>query len=119
MGEALSLLKYCKEYGVICTLAIILFRLFHFLGDKSMIYWMIVKFKHRTILNYLYHHYYIKLQNKGQQQVEKNPYANCIWTAWLQGEENAPEVVKLTIASMRKSVTPKATQITRFRRKPA
>lgn len=42
----------------------------------------------------------VVIENLGKDSALKN---NCIWTMWWQGEENAPELVKTCIASMREN----------------
>lgn len=46
--------------------------------------------------------YKYALQNKLPADLQPNGrYQNCVWTLWLQGEENAPQVVKNCIKSFR------------------
>lgn len=46
--------------------------------------------------------YKYALQNEIPDDLQPNGrYQNCVWTLWLQGEENAPQVVKNCIKSFR------------------
>lgn len=46
--------------------------------------------------------YKYALQNELPTDLEPNGrYQNCVWTLWLQGEENAPQIVKNCIKSFR------------------
>ena len=106
IGKRLKYLwKYYKEYNFKCLLALILSSLFPCSGDDSQWRKRILQYKHKVITKYLHVHYYLPLCKKNSQIMEKNikRYDNCIWTAWLQGEENAPEVIRLTIASIRQN----------------
>lgn len=97
--------EYCKEYGARCTAAFILSSLFPYSGNGSPWRKKILKYQHKVIADYLDQHYYSpSQQNRPQQQQSgAGDYENCIWTAWLQGEENAPEVIRLTLASIREN----------------
>lgn len=102
--KLLSLFKYLKEYGIKCTAIEIISRLFPYSKGSSSFRWNLLQIKHKTIMAYLYKHYYKAISNKHLHNEEKtNPYPQRIWTAWLQGEENAPEVIQLTISSIRKN----------------
>lgn len=61
------------------------------------------KNKDRAIMRYLDNHYYACSTEKKQQGKDQGSNHECIWTAWLQGEEKAPEVIKLTLESIRKN----------------
>lgn len=62
-----------------------------------------MQYKNQAILDYLYKNYYNRKKiDTPQKESDDNNWSGCIWTAWLQGEENAPEVIQLTIASMRR-----------------
>ncbi len=106
IGKRLNYLwKYYKEYNFKCLTAYILSSLFP--RSENALQWRkkILQYKHMAITKYLYAHYYSPLCEKSIQTKKNNTkqYDNCIWTAWLQGEENAPEVIRLTIASIRKN----------------
>ena len=46
--------------------------------------------------------YEYALRNKLPADLQPNGrYPNCVWTLWLQGEENAPQVIKNCIKSFR------------------
>ena len=98
-----SLLLYYKQFGMACFIANILTKLFPYKENGSRFSWRILQFKHRRILKYLHKKYYSKKFTEYVCINRKGLYKNCIWTAWLQGEEDAPEVVRLTLASIRKN----------------
>lgn len=52
--------------------------------------------------NYLYKHYYPLIKNRPKYLGELHEKTNIIWICWLQGEENAPELIKVCIRSIRK-----------------
>lgn len=52
--------------------------------------------------NYLYKHYYPLIKNRPKYSGELHEKTNIIWICWLQGEENAPELIKVCIRSIRK-----------------
>ena len=93
---------YIKEYGLKCFLAINLSKLFSFTDNDPQWKRNILQYKHKVILDYLCN--YLSLEKEEHSSVrvnDKDEYKNCIWTAWLQGEEDAPEVIKLNFASIR------------------
>lgn len=101
--KKLHLYHKIQEYGIKCTMVSLLSGLFDYGKHKLKWNWLVLQKKHKTILNYLTKHYYnniktITCEKKDNQKV----YSQCIWTAWLQGESNAPKVIQLTIQSMRK-----------------
>lgn len=99
----LNLYRYLKEYGFKCTFIFCLCMLFPYSETKNG-RWrrQLIQRKYRTLTNYLYRHYYQTSESSQQVVSGQNRYNNCIWTAWLQGEENAPEVIRITLASIRK-----------------
>lgn len=98
-----SLLQYYKKFGFACFIATILSWLFPYKENGSRFSWIILQFKHRRIMEFLEKRYYSK-ENKVHAGINRNElYNNCIWTAWLQGEEDAPEVIRLTLASIRRN----------------
>lgn len=59
--------------------------------------------KHRLILDYIDKHYGNMIySNVAAEDIKKITPDCTIWTCWWQGEENAPEIVKACINSMRK-----------------
>ena len=94
--------RYLKEYGFKCTLAFYLCVLFPY-SETQNGKWRqkLIQHKYSTLSNYLYR-YYLTSGGDHQHKSNENKYTNCIWTAWLQGEENAPEVIRITLASIRK-----------------
>lgn len=72
---------------------------FHFLRDENI---LSLQWEYKT-----YHHlkkkYTYVLNSPFQEKTDTpNPYPDKIWVSWLQGEENAPALVKKCIASIRK-----------------
>lgn len=103
MNRIKARFMYFREYGLKCTAVAFLAGIFSFLKPESKPGSIIYKIKHKVFLGYLNRHYYTDCENKTMPKgPEENRYHQCIWTAWLQGEEKAPEVIKLTIRSMRK-----------------
>lgn len=94
--------RYYKEYGLKCTIIMAIYHLFQHADNDSYIKRGIVQLKHSVICNYLKSHYYNVAISERKDSSINNGYSQCIWTAWLQGEENAPEVICLTISSIRK-----------------
>lgn len=92
---------YCKEYGLSCFFIILLSRLFPYETKKNY-RWRLLQYKHKVLLNYLTKHFYPVALNSEVKYQQNSQYRECIWTAWLQGEENAPESIRMTLASIRK-----------------
>lgn len=97
-----NICRYYKEYGIKCTSAYLLCMMFPYSESKNG-KWRrrITQHKYKTLTNYLYR-YYQTSESDQQYSSGENNHINCIWTAWLQGEENAPEVIRMTLASIRK-----------------
>lgn len=96
---------YCKEYGFNCYISSLPYNLYFRLRESVPIGKgaKLLFCKHDAIINYLYIHYYSMIDDYLMvNKKEEKDYRNCIWTAWLQGEELAPEVIKMNLASMRK-----------------
>ena len=94
---------YCKEYSCSCYFSTMPYNLYICIKGNGSIEKKLLERKHKYILKYLYNHYYSKIEIDEKTYFTKEKrYDNCIWTAWLQGEENAPEVIKMNLASMRK-----------------
>lgn len=98
-----SLILYYKKFGIYCSIAVFLSKLFPFKDGGTKLSWIILQCKHLSILRYLDRKYYSKVEAIDISNKGGTTYKKCIWTAWLQGEENAPEVVRLTLASIRKN----------------
>ena len=98
------LFGYYKEYGIKCTIAYYLCILFPY-SEKKRNSWRqkILKYKYKTMSNYLYKYFTQSTQNKQKNNNCESAFDGIIWTAWLQGEENAPEVIRITLASMREN----------------
>jgi len=102
VNKAKHAIMYYKEYGCVCFLITFLNRLFPYKPGSSF-RWRLLQTKHKVLLDYLSNRYYpfaLKAQVKFQNE---SKYGECIWTAWLQGEEAAPEPIKMTLASIRKN----------------
>ncbi len=96
-------LKYCKEYGMICFLLVEFSNRFPYKEGGSKTSWKFLQKKHAVILKHLTKRYYVEPESVSEEEFNNNIlFKNCIWTAWLQGEDNAPEVIRLTLASIRK-----------------
>lgn len=102
MERIKSFFGYCREYGIRCSVVLLFSNLFP--CSRNNLKWRkkIEEKKRKIILDYLNNNYYVEIEGTASLGDEKNPYRYCIWTAWLQGEEKAPEVIRLTIESMRR-----------------
>lgn len=98
--------KYIHEFNLVCFITNLLSTIIPYKTEDNKIAWFLLQRKHNSILRYLYR-YYNRAVRADTQQLSDNKvmkgYEKCIWTAWFQGEENAPEVIQLTIASIRKN----------------
>ncbi len=101
----MNLLKYYKEFGIKCLQAHVLSSLFPYSRDTAQWRRRILKYKHKVISKYLQDHYYACTYDNviEEEHTRGNQFKNCIWTAWLQGEDKAPEVIRLTLSSIRKN----------------
>lgn len=95
---------YIKEYGIKCFVAVCLSKVFSYTDNGPQWKWNILQYKHKAIMQYLYKYSYIQEEDHSLENKSNNTeYKNCIWTTWLQGEENAPEIIQLNLASIRKN----------------
>lgn len=101
-NSILHLFRYCKEYGIKCTLAFYLCMLFP-CSEIKIGGWRkkLLIHKHNTIASFLYRHYPPAMDQGNEKELCANNHSDSIWTAWLQGEENAPDVIRITLASKR------------------
>lgn len=58
--------------------------------------------EHRNAFNNIQKYKYAMQHDIPQNLQPDGRYKDCVWTLWLQGEENAPQVIKNCINSMRK-----------------
>ncbi len=79
-------------------------QLFPYNDNKGKLSWKLLQHKHKVLLKYLTKHYYPVALHTEVKSQQESQYKDCIWTAWLQGEENAPESIRMTLASIRKNV---------------
>jgi len=63
------------------------------------------------IFTYLKTKYEVFLKNYKKQLNETHEYSNIIWWCWFQGEENAPELCKTCLASIRREMPDKEIRI--------
>ncbi len=100
--KLLHLLRYYKEYGFRCTFAFFLSILFPYTNTKNgYLRRTIAQYKYKRLTNYLDQYYSKTAEFMPEQTSSESNCSNTIWTAWLQGEQNAPEVIRLTLASIR------------------
>ena len=97
-----SMLDYGREYGIKCLLAVSLSNLFQYKKGRKLS-WRLLQYKHKVMTDYLYKNYYSKVYEKRLQTTIESQFHQCIWSAWLQGENEAPDVIRLTLASIRKN----------------
>ena len=97
--------RYYNEYGIRCTFAFLLCILFPYSNAKNRNWRQrILRYKNKTFTNYLQKYYRQTAESRQEPAVAcENDSRNSIWTAWLQGEENAPEVIRITLASIREN----------------
>ena len=96
--------KYIHEFNLICFITNLLSTIIPYKNKGNRFAWFLLQKKHNSILRYLSRYYYKAVKEDIHffaSDTEK--YDRCIWTAWFQGEENAPEVIQLTLASIRKN----------------
>lgn len=97
------LYQFYREYGYRCFIARLLSELFPYKNDKSAIGNRILQYKFKVYIKYLTRYYQELQTDSGLKNADKNQYKEYIWTAWLQGEENAPEVICMNLASVRRN----------------
>lgn len=90
-----------KEYGLKCCIPVWLSNAFPYKSKENDFRWKLLQKKHDSIIKYLSKNYY-RESDSDISQKQTLIHTGCIWTAWLQGEENAPEVIRLTLSSIRK-----------------
>lgn len=69
------------------------------------LYYYAYKRKHRIILQYLSQKFndIIEDYKTEKKELKPNVSGQCIWVCWLQGEQNAPDLVKKCLESIRKN----------------
>ena len=73
-------------------------------GLKSDFIYRIVLKKHEYVLSFLEQNYsYLIEKYKKIEAVKQLPEKNYIWIMWWQGEQNAPDLVKMCINSIREN----------------
>ena len=70
---------------------------FHWIGDKNTL----DLYRENKIYSYMKKYKYV-LSRKDEVRESNTIYSNVIWICWLQGIENAPNLVKRCIESVRK-----------------
>lgn len=101
MGKGLK--EYIKEFGIGMFLVVGFTRIMRFLRMPDTILGRYSEKKHKIVERYLWKHYkYICKQKYGDLNIIDNIAARKAWVFWWQGEEEAPEVVKMCINSIRK-----------------
>lgn len=95
------LFQIYKEFGPKCCVPVWISNAFPYNGKENNFRWKLLQKKHDAIIKYFSKKYY---KEAGSDIAQEQPqiWTRCIWTAWLQGEENAPEVIQLTLSSIRK-----------------
>ena len=97
-------LKYIHEFNLICFITNILSTIIPYKNAGNKFAWLLLQKKHNSILRYLSRYYYKAVKEDIHVPAsDTEKHDKCIWTAWFQGEENAPEVIQLTLASIRKN----------------
>ncbi len=87
-----KILQLCNEYGFKTTFPVVLAS-----SSKSA-----SNLQHRAVLKYLRRKYaYVIEKYKSQKPEHKISQNMPLWSMWWQGEDNAPEIVKLCFARMR------------------
>ena len=95
-------IKYSKEYGIKCLFATILANVVSYKRIRSDLSWRILQYKNKVIIQYLFK-YYKEYTGDCSSNIEAVQCEKYIWTAWLQGEEQAPEVIQMTLSSIKKN----------------
>ncbi len=72
----------------------------------SFLYNVMIAQKHRMILYKRYKKKYLKQCTKDLywEKLDKKSNANTVWIMWMQGIENAPEIVQTCVESIKKNV---------------
>lgn len=103
IDRAKYIIKYCQEYGIDTYTSVKLYDIYSHFINNSKLSDKLLSNKQNAILRYLSLYYEPDVyHNKKEADFSVNDYQNCIWTAWLQGEEKEPEIIKLTISSIKK-----------------
>lgn len=92
---------YLREYGIKCTVATTLTEAFPYVANGPGWKRKLLQYKHKTILKYLNKYASNNYNTIQDNHIIPDCFTNCIWTAWLQGERSAPEVIQLTLASIK------------------
>lgn len=96
-------IEYSKEYGIKCLFVTILARIVSYKRKRTDLSWRILQYKHKVIIRYLSRYYRGFTGDCVSNITAPVQYKSYIWTAWLQGEEQAPEVIQMTLSSIRKN----------------
>lgn len=94
-----------ENYGLFSSICLTLAKIYPYsVENNNRLAYFLNVFKHKTIIHYLekkYNSFLIEFLNKPTFLSQNND--NIIWSFWWQGEENAPDIVKLCFASMEKN----------------
>ncbi len=103
MKKLAKLCLFYREYGFRCFIAKCASDLFPYSDKhKSKARKKILQHKFDEYTNYLAK-YYRCFVDSGNFKSDSCGMRGCIWTAWLQGEDKAPEVIRMNLASIRKN----------------
>ncbi len=103
MRKLSRLYRFYQEYGYRCFAARLFSELFPYTKQKSAVRNRILQHKFDVYIGYLSKYYQEWRTDAGEQDADDAQCSGHIWTAWLQGENNAPEVIRLNLASVRKN----------------
>lgn len=94
---------YLKEFGPFLLAITSTGRVMRMLGNNQNLLNKYDRFKHKIIISYLWKKYNKTLDLELPDPMGDNDQLNYAFVFWWQGEENAPEIVKACINSIKKN----------------
>lgn len=100
------LIQEFKSFGVQVTIYALLNKIYKYGVHQNRVAYKINCLKHKSIRKALRKKYKTIIEQfsniEESQTCEESKYKQYIWTIWWQGEENAPDALKMCYKSMRK-----------------
>ena len=102
MAKLNRLYQFFKEYGFRCFFSKLLSEMLPYKDKKSKVRNIILHHQFTVYLQYL-SRYFNSVDHESKIRANtESEYKEHIWTAWLQGEDNAPDIIRMNLASIKR-----------------
>lgn len=99
----MSLFQYFREYGIRLLIITAFSRVLRRLGFNQKTLDRYDNYKHKKVIEYLGNNYFEDGSNSDWMKVSSQCENDTIWVYWWQGENDAPDVVKCCINSLKQN----------------